>query len=699
MSDTLISQNSGAFLPAIKRLWRKHSDKLGYFPEGAFEDHARLEQILVAHSHKNELLGYLLFRSSRGDIVIVHLCVQPTVRAKGIAKSLVIRLKNISSDSRGISLKCRRDYKLEGFWSSLGFVAVNEVRGRGKDEIPLTVWWLDFGHPDLLASASRDRLAEKTCLVIDANVFYGLYSDDKEDDESKLLVADWLPSHMELCLTDEIYNEIDRRGSSEERKRNRQLAQSFEFIPVMSHRCEAIKSDLLNLLPSFKKTRSGRSDIRHLAKAIAGEALYFITRDQALLNHSDNIYERFQISVLRPCELILQLDSIERGYEYQPARLSGSQYQLRRIKSGELGVIVDNFLSRAKGERARDFQKMLASVLTNPRDSACYILEAPSGEQQALFVKEIVRAEIRVPLFRIARSSLSATIGRHLLRRFSLEAAREGQAFITITDGFVDERLSSLLANDGFILTAGHYTKVLLKGVIEASSINNRLDAIALQFNEKAGAIMAIRERIALALTSKKDADLMTLERMLWPVKLVGTNIPCFIVPIKPEWAKHLFDEHIASQDLFGTSDLIFNAELVFYRSKRPGGLTAPARIIWYVSHKKGYHGSGGIRAMSILEEVTTGKPKNIYAQYRRLGVYQWADLVRTVKNDLEKEIMALRFSSTHMVEKPLLWRPLREELENYGIRTTLQSPLKIHERVFSAIALKTLAVTKEDAK
>ena len=76
-------------------------------------------------------------------------------------------------------------------------------------------------------------------------------------------------------------------------------------------------------------------------------------------------------------------------------------------------------------------------------------------------------AEIAVPIFRIVRSPLAATIGRHLLRRLSLQAAREGKSFITISDGFIDDSLTLVLAQDGFILVAGSYTKVLLRGVIE----------------------------------------------------------------------------------------------------------------------------------------------------------------------------------------------------------------------------------------
>jgi predicted nucleic acid-binding protein len=696
MNKISITRNSEAFLPEIKKLWRKHSSKLGFFPEGAFEDYCISRQILAAHSGKDELLGYLLFRHSRGDIVIVHLCVNSAFRSTGIAKLLVNKLKDITSDSRGIGLKCRRDYGLEGFWAALGFIAMNEVQGKGSDFAPLTLWWMDFGHPDLLSIAARDHLVDKTCLVIDANIFYGIYSNKKEDEESKSLVADWLPENIELCLTDEIFNEINRRDAPEERIKNRRLTQSFTFIPSGATNWETVEIDLLNLLPSFK-TESGRSDIRHLAKSIAGDALYFITRDQDILKHSDLLYDRFQIAVLRPCELVLQLDHIERGHAYQPARLSGSQYRLRLIMSGELDTIVDKFVCRTMNERPRDFKKLLVTALSNPRVSACYVLESPTGEQQGLFITQITSAEIMIPIFRISRTPLSTTIGRHLLRRLSLQAARESKSFITITDGFIDDGLTFVLANDGFILAAGNYTKVLLRSVINFRILDKCLSDLAMRFHEKESPMRAIRERAAVAMASKKNPDIIALERMLWPVKIVETDVPCFIVPIKPGWAKYLFDEHIASQDLFGSSDLIFNAELVYFRSKRPSGLNAPARILWYVSHEKNYPEAGGIRAISILEEVDVGTPKELYSRNRRLGVYQWKDIIKAAKNDLQKELMALRFSNTFMVEKPLQWKTLESTLHKFGIRTTLQSPLRIGENVFAEIVRKTISTKESD--
>lgn len=691
MSKVFITEESETFLSDIKNLWRRNSARLGFFPDGAFEEYCTRKQILVAHSEKNGFQGYLLFRRSRQTTVIVHLCLRTQCRSAGTARLLVDKLKEISSDSTALTLKCRRDYDLEGFWSTLGFIALHEVNGKGNNAAPLTVWRMELCHLDLFLSALTQRLETKSTLVIDANIFYGLFSASPSDSEAKSLLADWVPDNVELCLTDEIFNEINRRGSPEERAKNRQLAKSFSIIQSGSKEWGIVESELLSIFPNFK-SESERSDIRHLAKAIAGDALYFITKDRELLRHSDEIYEKCQISVLRPSQALLELDQIERGHEYQPARLSGSQYQLRRINSSDLAEIVPNFLCQAKHERARDFENLLLMELANPRISACFVLESPSGIQQALLLTKDLESEVKVPIFRISRSPLSATIARHLLRQLSYRAVKEGKSLLTICDGFIDDHLSSLLGYDGFILSSGKYTKVLLRGVLAVSLLEKKLDEMRIKFPETDSVVAGIRERVGVALATKKTADIIGIERILWPAKIMGSHAPCFIVPIKPRWAKYLFDEHMASQDLFGSFELMFNAEQVFYRSKRPGVVFAPARLLWYVSTNKSYFGSGSIRAVSILDEVTLGKPKDLFTRNRRLGIYRWEDVIKTVSNDLEKDLMALRFSNTLLVEKPLPWKALQSLLAKFDIKTSLQSPLKIEENVFAEILKKTLS-------
>jgi hypothetical protein len=62
-------------LESVMALHRPNAKTLGFFPKGAFEEHAKLRQIIVALGSDGNFLGYILYRVARGRATIVHLCV------------------------------------------------------------------------------------------------------------------------------------------------------------------------------------------------------------------------------------------------------------------------------------------------------------------------------------------------------------------------------------------------------------------------------------------------------------------------------------------------------------------------------------------------------------------------------------------------------------------------------------------------
>ena len=113
-------------LTSVKKLWRTHSDTLGFFPEGAFQDHSSKGWVLAAESKDGEFLGYLLYRCvSRGGpwpiAVIVHLCVMDESRLNGISRALVDHLFVRADKSfLRVEVKCRKDYTADKIWPKLG---------------------------------------------------------------------------------------------------------------------------------------------------------------------------------------------------------------------------------------------------------------------------------------------------------------------------------------------------------------------------------------------------------------------------------------------------------------------------------------------------------------------------------------------------------------------------------------------------
>lgn len=149
-----------------------------------------------------------------------------------------------------------------------------------------------------------------------------------------------------------------------------------------------------------------------------------------------------------------------------------------------------------------------------------------------------------------------------------------------------------------------------------------------------------------------------------------------------------MFDKNLANQTLFGAElELAFNRESVYYRSKEfPAGLKAPGRILWYISNDPKYIGTKHIRACSRLDEVTIGQPKTLYKQFRRLGVYKWENVFSIAKKDINRNIMAIRFSDTELFTRPIPLKRVKSILTKAGYLPNFQSPRQVSSQIFSEI-------------
>jgi GNAT superfamily N-acetyltransferase len=350
-------------LGKVLELHRLNSKTLGFLPVGAFEEYARLQQIIVALEGK-DLLGYEIYRVARRRAAIVHLCVATKGRGRGIARMLVERLKHETKSLEGISLLCRRDYDINHLWSKFGFEAVNSKAGRGKDGAELTYWWFSHGHPDLFSRASEpDPIRQR--VVIDANVFYDLHSrDTSESEDSKALLADWVQASIELVVTKELRNEIENAPGEAQRRVSRAEATHFITLPADDDAFQRLCAELRPRFPEAVTLRD-EADLRQVSYAIVGGAPFFVSRDGTLIERCEPLYRSHGLTALHPAELINQLDAVEREGDYRPARIEGSRLTNALLRADELDRVVEAF--KLPDERVNEFSKTLLHGLSHPK--------------------------------------------------------------------------------------------------------------------------------------------------------------------------------------------------------------------------------------------------------------------------------------------------------------------------------------------
>ncbi|MFN6498041.1 MAG: GNAT family N-acetyltransferase [Nostoc sp. DedQUE01] len=672
-------------LPAVIELWRPNRTTLGFFPQGAFVERAKNRQILVALDPQAGCIGYLLYRHSYDRITIVHLCVDGEHQNKKVARLLVNHLKQITKEKyRGIGLNCRRDYDLGGMWSKLGFVHQYEKEGKSKDKKLLTFWWFDHGHQNLFSNTHIDKLESKLCVVIDANIFFNLYRDeDSSNEESRLLLADWLEPDLELCITDEIFNYISLISDDKERESQIKLAKRFISLPCLSQNLDKTCEKLQEFIYQ-NNIVIHELDVRHLSRAIASESHVFVTNKKELLNIADEIYNIFRLSILTLNELLIQLDELRNKPDYQPVRLAGTLLKQVLVKRGQEDLLTNYFTYINQGETKTVFQQQLRRFIAEVDKFDCYIVVEGENQPLALFVYgKHKKNELEVPLLRVGNNHLSATLARHLIFQSVLHSANENRQFTRINDLSLDETVITAIQEDNFIRVNNGWLKVNLPFAETASQLSIRLATLASNLGQEYNFCIQIADSLNTNNLIKDIQTSANIERFLFPGKIIYAEIPNFIIPIKPRWAQDLFDSDLARQTLFGSKiELAFNREAVYYRSVRNSrGLKAPCRIIWYVSQDdyNSYYGVSSVRACSFVDEIIIDQPKNLYQRFQRLGVYKLADIIN-VNQDKNGNIMAIRFSNTELFNYPVLLNKIQQIINK---KESFQSVYKISKDCF----------------
>jgi rRNA-processing protein FCF1/GNAT superfamily N-acetyltransferase len=681
------------YLPIVKALRRANSKTVGDFTNGAFADHAARRNIIVAIAPGSECIGYLLYRCSYDRITIVHLCVDRLHQGKGIAKILVNYLKKITKeDYSGIGLHCRRDFKLEKLWYKLDFVAQHDKVGTSKDGKLLTYWWFDHGHTDLFDIDPKQKLASRLCVIIDTKIFGEIYT-EKEDifAESKSLFADWLQPEIELCITDEIFNKINLIAQNKERNQQRNFAKK-NFTCLSSHQNFDYIIESLNGLFSKKQVIIDELEVRNLARAIASDSQNFVTLNNQLLELKSEIYDQFKLSIFRPNELITHLDELRRNLNYQPVRLAGTtRLEQIRVKKGQEDLLTNYFYCDGLGESKAQFQQKLRQFITESDKFECCVVR--EGENQLLALVVYGRQkkhELEIPMLRVGNNSLSATLVRHLIFKSILRSACEQREFTRITDSCLTETVTTAIEEDTFIRVKNGWLKANLAVVETASQLSIRLTDIGNTLGQEYKFCLQLADSLNTENLIQKSQASADIERFLFPAKIMDAEIPTFIIPIQPRWAQDLFDEGLANQTLFGAKDeLAFNRESVYYRAvQNSRGLQAPCRILWYVSGTqgegkgKGYCEVQAVRACSYVDEVVIGKPKELYQNFQRLGVYNLSDLEK-VNKDKDGNIMAIRFSDIELFDAPIYLKELMQISEK---NLSLNCPEKISTECFMQV-------------
>jgi len=663
-------------LDGIIDLWKLHRRTLGFFPKGAFETHIG-QRLLIVAMNAQAVVGYVCFRIARGRAALVHLCVSESLRGGGIGRKLFdavkVRLRPLKLE--GIVVKCRSDYDENKMWPHLGFSPVTTESGRGQDGTRLTRWWHQLHHGNnIFSSADEDRLIA----VMDANI---LYDTRRGNDETDGLLQGWIESEIRLFITEEMFNELHRaREQKAEKVRTASDSWDFPTLPVDDQLRDDVRAQLKVILAPGSRD-SDQSDFRHVLNAIAGKADFFITRDEAILSAAGAIQAGFNVRVVRPSTLISDLDQLLHPSAYQRGRLAGSGYTCRKMSDISEDDLWACFGMTGQGEKKTDFLTRVRVVRSHPDTSEALLIDDLASRPNA-----VILTDHRIPLvtdvsmLRVCTGLLARTVQRHLLSEAVSKAVKRKTPFIRFSDPCVNDDARQSLIEQGFVSSGDSWCRIAFRGLVDAVELRRRLTSVPDDFKSVAKALNGV-------LSTTDQAEMIKIERTIWPCKMTNVDVPTYLIPIKPGWACHLFDSALAEQDLYPAIErLALSCENVFYSGAKLI-MAAPARILWYVSGSAKYRGSKSIRACSYLDEITVGSAKQVFKKYEDLGVYQWRDIKTMTNGDIAAPIKALKFSGTELLDRPISFNDLQLALVEGGRpRNPVAGPVRIGWQLFETL-------------
>ena len=663
-----IAQLTPAYLDAVDELMKRDRQTLGFLPKGALESYLKGEKggVLGAKIDPNQLAGYLLYSANPSYFRITQLCVSKEQRGQGIAKRLVNNLRESATTQKAIKLNCRRDFPANNLWPELGFVTLGEKPSRSRNGHFLTIWQLALAPFDQLELFQAKTSSEALDIIIDANIFFDF--DEPDIDKtipSKALLSDSLVGSLELWITDELLNEINRQDDPEKRKKSQNRAQNFPKIESAPHLFERFSERLEEILPSNKSSQ--RSDIRQLARAAASNVKTFVTTDGDLLKESQSIFDITGLDVVNPTKLIIQLHEFSQGKSYSPDRIAGFNLRWDRLTYRDLANFT--FGPLLNNERKGKFQEKLQPLIAQPNRYKCELLRS-GDDVVALRVLMNSSNQILIsPLARVTFSANSSLFGRFLIADTLSKSVEKNLNMVKFEDSALTPNLIPELLEMGFVECNNGFVKFCFSRYLSRKEVLSMISELCPEV-----------EYIY------QDMSNLELEQYCSPLVLASTDHNYFLIPIRPGYATGLIDRHQSSRDLFGSdSNILLRWDNVYYRSKnRHKMLTAPGRILWYVSRKK-----KEIIAVSHLDDVVIDTTKELFRKFKRFGVLKWEDLYEMCERDPTKELMVLKFSNTFLFQEPISLDNIRTVYAKNNIGLSLQGPSKVAPEIFRELFQK----------
>ena len=620
----VVAHGSPAYDQVIA-LGNANSSTLGILPYAAIREAAADGRVL-GFVTSGVVQGYALFskRVRTSDISLTHLCVGQQHRGYGIARALVDSIAESNPNRAGIRLLCRKDYDAHEMWPQLGFRKIGERPGRSRAGHVLVAWWRTIAAPSLF-DPPPDNEDTRIVVALDTEVFREILEGCGSTDTLGL-TADWVDELASLTVTEDVAAITDMPGGGD-------LAPTtVAGYPILRSESDQRRRILHRLQTEAIEYPGERDALRIVAQAAASGASSLVTGDEGLLPHGETIERLTGVTLSRPVDLLLQLQTRGGEHDYRTRVIAASGLSVLPLSSMPSDADLEPFCHPHSNKHLSDLISRMATVAGHPFGRMDQLVSA-DGSCLAMAAYYRDDNNVTVTALRSSAPEDSYTCIRQLIHHLRDAVARAGPTKIMLTD-HADTAITSALRDEGF-LAEGASWAAEVRTVVSGPS-DPLPDELC------SGGIVELTPE----LVSK-------YEKHLWPSKVFSGIVPSYVVPIQPEYARILLGYEERQGRLFEEHETAAAArENVYYRS--PRHLPSPARILWWVS---GGGSTGGMRALSWLDAVDTGDPHRLHRRYRNRGVLheqQIVDRAHASSKSGTLSATALLFSRTEVFAEPV---------------------------------------------
>lgn len=652
---------------AVLALSKLAKATVGFLPDSALRDRAGRGTLLIART-TDSVLGYVLYDLPRDEVRLRQLVTHPGKRKLGVARLLVEELVRRHSGRRGIVLECRRDYAVSAVWPVLRFVPIEERPGRSQDRLPLTIWYRDFGHPNLLTLTATDF--EQPIAALDTNIVIDLAAGANSNAEA--MSVEWIRNAVRTAVTDQVFIELDTQADPDIRNRHRRYAAGFAKLDANSAAWEQHLAQFRAALPNPDRVDG---DLRHAAMAVAGGARWLVTRDGRFSRPCREVIRATcGLEVVSPGEFLLAVDALVRDDSYRPADLAGSPLRIREATPADLEALSGDFLNQREGETRSAFRAQIERIAAEVPVTRLTIVE--DTERALGFLATRSDKVLSLIACRVHRGDTQGTVARQLLALARERCLLNGHPAVRLVDPHCGEAVRRAARAEGFLPSGAGFMAIPVDGIGNRRSLTMAIENVVANLSEDW--IAPEFQRIAY-----EPGAVAAAEDLFAPFRLLNESIPSFVISIEPAWAAELFDADIARSTLFGRQpDLTLQREHVYYRSPlASGGMASPARILWYV--KEGPSNARGLRAVSTVREVEVGDARRLYRRFKHLGTFSEDQVLASSANG---QVMAIRFGHTDMLPRPIALAEYRALMRERNLGLSLQGPQRLPEHMFDRL-------------